>query len=131
MLNPIRPLWEIPRVRCGSPDVPQPGTPRITVLVVTYNHEAYIRQAIESVLMQRLSEPYQILVADDASSDGTRQIIKEPRQEYTNALVSVHEIEHAEQKPGTAPFLSVKNVTAAYGRSHIKVLWSNYKAAVY
>ena len=30
----------------------------------------------------------------------TRQIIKEPRQEYTNALVSVHEIDHAEQKPG-------------------------------
>ena len=30
---------------------------------------------------------------------GTRQIIKEPRQEYTNALVSVHEIEHEEQKP--------------------------------
>ncbi|MER9671173.1 ABC transporter ATP-binding protein [Mesorhizobium sp. M0203] len=53
---------------------------------------------------------------------GTRQIIKEPRQEYTNALVSVHEIEHQEQKPGTTPFLSVKNITAAYGRSHIKVL---------
>ncbi|TIN22262.1 MAG: ABC transporter ATP-binding protein [Mesorhizobium sp.] len=53
---------------------------------------------------------------------GTRQIIKEPRQEYTNALVSVHEIEHQEQKPGTTPFLSVKNVTAAYGRSDIKVL---------
>ena len=31
---------------------------------------------------------------------GTRQIIKEPRQEYTNALVSVHEIEHQEKKPG-------------------------------
>ena len=53
---------------------------------------------------------------------GTRQIIKEPRQEYTNALVSVHEIEHEEQKPGTAPFLSVKNVTAAYGGGAIKVL---------
>jgi ABC-type dipeptide/oligopeptide/nickel transport system ATPase component len=53
---------------------------------------------------------------------GTRQIIKEPRQEYTNALVSVHEIEHQEQKPGTTPFLSVKNITAAYGGSHIKVL---------
>ncbi|RUW54677.1 ABC transporter ATP-binding protein [Mesorhizobium sp. M1A.F.Ca.ET.072.01.1.1] len=53
---------------------------------------------------------------------GTRQIIKEPRQEYTNALVSVHEIEHQEQQPGTAPMLSVKNVTAAYGGGHIKVL---------
>ncbi|MDX8466636.1 ABC transporter ATP-binding protein [Mesorhizobium sp. VK23B] len=53
---------------------------------------------------------------------GTRQIIKEPRQEYTNALVSVHEIEHQEQQPGTAPMLSVKNVTAAYGGGAVKVL---------
>ncbi|MDG4882361.1 ABC transporter ATP-binding protein [Mesorhizobium sp. WSM4884] len=53
---------------------------------------------------------------------GTRQIIKEPRQEYTNALVSVHEIEHQEQQPGTAPVLSVNNVTAAYGGGLVKVL---------
>ncbi|CAN7245214.1 ABC transporter ATP-binding protein [Aminobacter sp. LjRoot7] len=53
---------------------------------------------------------------------GTRQIIKEPRQEYTSALVSVHEIAHEEKKPGAAPFLSVRNVTAAYGGGKIKVL---------
>jgi len=53
---------------------------------------------------------------------GTRQIIEEPRQEYTNALVSVHEIEHEERKPTDTPFLSVKNVTAAYGRGTVKVL---------
>ena len=53
---------------------------------------------------------------------GTRQIIKEPRQEYTNALVSVHEIRHEEQKPTQTPALSVKNVTAAYGGSQVKVL---------
>ncbi len=53
---------------------------------------------------------------------GTRQIIKEPRQEYTNALVSVHEIEHHEQAPTPTPMLSVKNVTAAYGGGDIKVL---------
>jgi len=53
---------------------------------------------------------------------GTRQIIKEPRQEYTNALVSVHHIEHAEKAPTTTPVLSVKNVTAAYGGGKVKVL---------
>ncbi len=53
---------------------------------------------------------------------GTRQIIKEPRQEYTNALVSVHHIEHKEQPPSDDPFLSVKNVTAAYGGGAVKVL---------
>ncbi len=53
---------------------------------------------------------------------GTRQIIKEPRQEYTNALVSVHHIEHKEKAPGTTPILSVKNVTAAYSGGMAKVL---------
>ena len=52
----------------------------------------------------------------------TRQIIKEPRQEYTNQLVSVHEIEHQEKPPRETPLLSVKNVTAAYGGGPVNVL---------
>ena len=51
----------------------------------------------------------------------TRQIIKEPREQYTGALVSVHEIPHEEHKPAE-PILSVKNVTAAYGGGQVKVL---------
>lgn len=53
---------------------------------------------------------------------GTHQIIKEPRQEYTNALVAVHEIPHQEKQAGGSPILSVKNVTAAYPGSPAKVL---------
>ena len=53
---------------------------------------------------------------------GTRQIIKEPRQEYTNALVSVHHIEHKEKPPTATPLLKVENVTAAYGGGPVKVL---------
>ncbi|MEO3384695.1 ABC transporter ATP-binding protein [Mesorhizobium sp. CAU 1741] len=52
---------------------------------------------------------------------GTHQIIKEPREEYTNKLVSVHEIEHEEKLPRGTPLLSVKNVTASYTGS-VKVL---------
>jgi peptide/nickel transport system ATP-binding protein len=52
----------------------------------------------------------------------TRQIIKEPEQDYTSALVSVHSIPHEEQKPASNPILSVKNVTAAYGGGNVKVL---------
>ena len=53
---------------------------------------------------------------------GTRQIIKEPRQEYTNQLVSVHEIEHREKAPEPTSLLSVQDVTAAYGGGPIDVL---------
>jgi peptide/nickel transport system ATP-binding protein len=50
------------------------------------------------------------------------QIIKEPQQAYTQALVSVHHIEHQEKTPTAKPILSVKNVTAAYGNGVVKVL---------
>ncbi len=52
----------------------------------------------------------------------TRQIIKEPRQQYTSALVSVNRIEHEEHQPGKSPLLSVNNLTAAYGGGLIRVL---------
>jgi peptide/nickel transport system ATP-binding protein len=52
----------------------------------------------------------------------THQIIKEPREAYTQALVSVHHIEHEEHQPTGRPLLSVKNVTAAYGNGVVKVL---------
>ena len=52
----------------------------------------------------------------------TYQIIKEPQQPYTQALVSVHRIKHQEKQPTPQPILSVKNVTAAYGAGIVKVL---------
>ena len=53
---------------------------------------------------------------------GTEQIIKEPRKEYTNQLVSVNQIEHEEKKPAGAPILSVKDVTASYSSGAVNVL---------
>jgi len=52
----------------------------------------------------------------------TFEIIKQPKQPYTQALVSVHHIEHEEKQPTSKPILSVKNVTAAYGNGIVKVL---------
>jgi peptide/nickel transport system ATP-binding protein len=52
----------------------------------------------------------------------TFEIIKEPKQAYTQALVSVHHIEHHEKQPSPKAILSVRNVTASYGRGIVKVL---------
>jgi len=49
----------------------------VSVIIVSYNHEKYIKEAIESVLMQKTSLMYEILFADDCSTDNTIQIIKE------------------------------------------------------
>jgi glycosyltransferase involved in cell wall biosynthesis len=53
------------------------NTSRISVLLVTYNHENYIRQALDSLFGQLIDEPIELIVADDASSDSTSDIIKE------------------------------------------------------
>ena len=49
----------------------------IAVCIATYNHEAYIAQAIESVLMQECDEAIRIYIGDDASTDGTAAICKQ------------------------------------------------------
>ena len=45
--------------------------PTISVLVITYNHELYLKQALESILSQRVDAQLEIIVADDCSTDGT------------------------------------------------------------
>lgn len=54
----------------------------ISILVVTYNHERFVRQALDSVIMQNISVPYEILILDDASTDNTPEILKEYKRKY-------------------------------------------------
>jgi len=50
---------------------------KVNVILITYNHSRYIRQTLESILMQRTDCEVEIIVADDASTDDTVSIIKE------------------------------------------------------
>ena len=54
----------------------------ISILIITYNHEKYLSQAIESVLMQKCDEPFEILIGDDCSMDGTGRIAEEYQKRY-------------------------------------------------
>src|ERR1700683_2854968 len=56
---------------CGNPPM------KVSVLIVTYNQECYIGQAIESVLAQKVNFDYEIIIGDDCSTDGTRSLITE------------------------------------------------------
>jgi glycosyltransferase involved in cell wall biosynthesis len=60
--------------------------PELSVILVCYNHEKYIRQAVESILMQRLNCIYEIIVADDFSSDNTLQILQEYIEQYPTLI---------------------------------------------
>ncbi|HEX8999977.1 MAG TPA: glycosyltransferase, partial [Blastocatellia bacterium] len=59
---------------------------KVSVLVITYNQENYIRQAIESILHQRTDFEYEIVVGEDKSTDGTRQILFDLHKEYPGRI---------------------------------------------
>lgn len=50
-----------------------PG-PLVSVYMITYNHERFVAQAIESVLMQETDFPFELVIGEDCSTDGTRAI---------------------------------------------------------
>ena len=58
----------------------------VSVLVVTYNHEQFVRQALDSALAQRLPQPYEILVSEDCSTDGTREIVQEYAESHPQLI---------------------------------------------
>ena len=49
--------------------------PYVSVLITTFNHRKYIGRCIDSILEQRCNFPIEILILDDASTDGTQEII--------------------------------------------------------
>ena len=59
---------------------------KLSVYMPTYNHEKYIRESIDSVLMQEVSFDYEIVIGEDCSPDNTRYILKEYEKEYPNKI---------------------------------------------
>jgi len=68
--------------------------PLVSVSVITYNHEKYIRQCLDGILMQNVSFPYEVLVHDDASPDGTADIIREYEAKYPGIIKPIYQTEN-------------------------------------
>lgn len=58
----------------------------VSVAVITYNMEQYLRQLLDSILKQKVSFPYEIVIDDDHSPDGTRELILEYAKEYPEVI---------------------------------------------
>jgi glycosyltransferase involved in cell wall biosynthesis len=71
---------------------------KLSVMMITYNHERFIAQALESVLAQRVNFDYEIVVGEDCSTDRTREILMDFCRRYPNRIV---------------PLLRDKNIGAA------------------
>lgn len=55
---------------------------KLSVCVITYNHENYIRECLQSILDQKTNFDFEIIVGDDCSTDGTRLVVQEFTDRY-------------------------------------------------
>ncbi|WP_332024114.1 glycosyltransferase family 2 protein [Kaistella sp.] len=61
-------------------------TPKISVLMLTYNHATYLKEAIEGVLMQNTNFPFELIICNDASPDHSDRIIKTYAEKYPEII---------------------------------------------
>lgn len=67
--------------------------PVVSVLMLTYNHERHLAQAIESVMRQEVDFPFELLIGEDCSTDRSRQIALDFQSRHP-AIVKVVTTDH-------------------------------------
>ena len=89
----IRPENEIIAKWKGSADKPV-----VSIVCTAFNHESYIEDAIKGFLIQETDFPFEIIIHDDASFDGTIGIIDKYKAEYPNIIKCIIQSENQYSK---------------------------------
>ena len=72
--------------------------PLVSINCITYNHEKFIKDALESFLIQKTDFPFEILVHDDASIDRTQDIVREFEEKYPLLIKPIYQTENQYSK---------------------------------
>lgn len=65
--------------------------PLVSVLCLVYNHEKFLRKALEGFVQQKVDFPFEVVVHDDASTDGSAEIIREYEREYPDIIKPIYQ----------------------------------------
>lgn len=74
------------------------NNPLVSINCITYNHELFIRDALEGFLMQKTDFEFEILIHDDASTDNTANIIREYEAKYPDLIKPIYQTENQYSK---------------------------------
>ena len=80
------------------------NTVSVSIICNTYNHEDYIRDALDGFVMQRTNFRFEILIHDDASTDKTAEIIREYERKYPDILKPVYQTVNQYSRGGVGRF---------------------------
>jgi glycosyltransferase involved in cell wall biosynthesis len=70
------------------------GAPKISVCVITYNHKHYIAECLLSILNQKTDFDFEVIVGDDCSCDGTREIVRDFAARFSDKIRPVFQTEN-------------------------------------
>lgn len=70
-------------------DVLSVECPKVSICCISFNHELYIRDALDSFLSQKTSFQYEIVISDDCSDDGTYSVICDYKKLYPDIIKDV------------------------------------------
>lgn len=90
--------------------------PIVTVWCLAYNQKDFIRDALEGFVMQKTTFPFEVIVHDDASTDGTTAIVQEYARRYPDIIKPVIETENQWQKGGLKHIINVMNENYRNGK---------------
>lgn len=72
--------------------------PVVSIVSLTYNHAPYIRECLDGFLMQKTDFPFEVIIHDDASTDGTSDIIREYAAKYPDIIKPIIQTENQYSK---------------------------------
>jgi glycosyltransferase involved in cell wall biosynthesis len=72
--------------------------PLVSICCITFNQVNFIKQAIDSFLMQKITFPLEIIINDDASTDGTTEILKTYEKNYPDLIFPIYHAENEYSK---------------------------------
>ena len=64
---------------------------KVSIICNAFNHEKYIRDALEGFVNQKTDFPFEVLVHDDASTDNTADIIREYEEKYPDIIKPIYQ----------------------------------------
>ena len=80
-------------------------TPVVSIICTTYNQEKYIEDAIIGFLTQKTNFPFEIIIHDDASTDGTATIITDYKKKYPKLITTILQEKNQYSKAPNSVFL--------------------------
>ena len=90
--------------------------PIVTVWCLAYNQKDFIRDALEGFVMQKTTFPFEVIVHDDASTDGTTAIVQEYARRYPDIIKPVIETENQWQRGGLKHIIQIMNENHRNGK---------------